>query len=657
MYKKAVAPLLIIVVLVCGIVAYQTLEQRSIDAPPQATATFRVLDWTGTSSGAEIRMEIQAQALNDGVTVAQIVQDPKDPRSSRILHASDQLNVPADFGRLMSTNVVVGNAPSTLSPIGEWSGWGPIDGIEAVVSGLASNGITAEIISEPQSLPSLTALPASLVQVYASLVLFVIGLGVATVISTQRALAVQQLHGATLTVKLWRALASPLVAVIIAGVALSMAEAIYCLVAYDGAYIVEFVGQTLLLLGVLVVVLSASIALATFLYHQIDPLPALGGATPGRTLLLSSWVLHGVLLIVVASLGATALGANDRFESFSNYGNQIRAERLSVPQFGGVYTQEQENEAGRVTAKWITDLDTQGEGLVARHQSLLDGAQSFDVFYINEEYLERHAPASSIDTGSPNAVTVYRPTQVSQTAMDIAIDDIAFTSHSSSSSIDVVEVEHTGTFPTLTMPALSTNHVVTSLENPILVVLPRGSRATAKFALSGDGFYILDGEKVLSEASNDPEITRYLRSITPLDSLVDQTIAVASGERAMAIAALVVGILALVIVTMTGVISYGQYARKRLEIQFLFGWKLSSMYLWFIVLEFFALAALGWWFVREVGRHRSEQESYILTGLDGSVVPVYAAPAALIALVISIIVFVGTTALVHTRMVKKGAVQ
>lgn len=125
----------------------------------------------------------------------------------------------------------------------------------------------------------------------------------------------------------------------------------------------------------------------------------------------------------------------------------------------------------------------------------------------------------------------------------------------------------------------------------------------------------------------------------------------------MAIAALVVGILALVIVTMTGVISYGQYARKRLEIQFLFGWKLSSMYLWFIVLEFFALAALGWWFVREVGRHRSEQESYILTGLDGSVVPFYAAPAALIALVISIIVFVGTTALVHTRMVKKGAVQ
>lgn len=669
MFKKITSPLLVFVVLLNAMIAYQAVEERSLNAPPQATAAFRIMDWSGERRGTDIRDAIATLADESGVQVAQIVQDPADPRASRILYSGSSVNsgttpsgfnmldIPPEFGRLMSTELVVDAAPAPLSPIGEWSGWGPVSAFQNFIERLSAEGITAEIIGNPTQLPTISSLPPSLLQVFACLVLLVIGIGVARVISAQRTLAVQQLHGATFTAKLWGML-DALAAVFAATMAIvGVLEVLFCFVLYDGAYISEFVGQTFLLAGLLFVFLVAGMSLATFLYHQIDPLPALQGATPGRSLLLTSWLLHGLLLIVVASLGATALSASHQFDSFSTYADQIKDENLSTVQFGGVYTQEQESEVGPIAGAWITDLDQRGDGLVAHHVALMNGPRTIDLLYVNDAYLERNPGQLPLATENTNSVHVYRPSHISNEELTGALEDVAFQSDSPEDSIIVHDVDSTGTYPTYSMPSAGGSSAVTSVSDPVLAVLPPGSIAATGFALSGDGFYVTDGDRALADAAENPGLNRYLRSVTPLSAITNQTIASTSADLAAAVSAFVAGIIALIIVTMTGVISYGQYARKRLKIQYLFGWRLSSMYLWFIVLEALALAALAVWLFNEWSAFRAEQESYLLVGLQGSGTPFFAGIAALVVLASSVILFTLSTAFVHHRMVKKGATQ
>ncbi|VDG76268.1 Uncharacterised protein [Actinobaculum suis] len=86
MFKKITSTLLVFVALLSTMIAYQALEERSLNAPPQATAAFRIMDWSGERRGTDIRDAIATLADESGVQVAQIVQDPADPRASRILY-------------------------------------------------------------------------------------------------------------------------------------------------------------------------------------------------------------------------------------------------------------------------------------------------------------------------------------------------------------------------------------------------------------------------------------------------------------------------------------------------------------------------------------------------------------------------------------------
>ncbi|MDI9498355.1 MAG: hypothetical protein QM270_07715 [Bacillota bacterium] len=668
MFRKVTSPLLAFVALLCAVIAYQVLEERSLNAPPQATVVFRIMDWSDGRSGSEIRNTISKLARQSCVQAAQIVQDPADPRASRILYTTGPgsattspspatgLDIPPEFGHLMTTKVVDG-APPGLSPIGEWSGWGSESSFQDFIGRLSVDGIAGEIISRPIQLPGLTSLPISFLQIYACLVLLIIGMGIAQVVSAQHTLAVQQLHGVSFVVKLWHTLAAPATVFAAATIIIGIVEALYCFAVYDGAYLREFVGQTVLLAGVLIVFLLAGIALAAFLYHRIDPLPALQGATPGRSLLLMSWLLHGLLLIVVASLGTTALGAAHRFDSFRAYAEQIRDENLSVVQFGGVYTPEQEAEVGQLADAWITEVDLRGNGLVAHHATLMDGLMPVDVLYVNNAYLDRNPGEMALQTNKLNSVHVYRPGNVSDAVFEKLLEEVAFQNDSAEEAIAVHDVNRTGTYPTYSMPSPAAGMSVTSVSDPVVVVLPQGSAAATAFALSGDGFFVSDGDQVLSDAAENPGINRYLRSITPLSTIADQIIASTSGDLAARVSAFIAGVFALLIVTLTGVVSYGQYARRRLAIQYLFGWRPGSMYLWFIILEALAAAALGVWFFGRLRAFRAEQESYLLVGTAGSASPFYAVPGALLAFAISFIVFVLGTTFVHRHLVRKGAIQ
>lgn len=668
MFRKVTLPLLVFVALLCAVIAYQALEERSLDAPPQATVVFRIMDWSNGRTGSEIRNTVSELARQSCVQAAQMVQDPADPRASRILYTAGPgsattspspatgLDIPPEFGHLMITKVVDG-APPGLSPIGEWSGWGSEPSFQDFIDRLSADGISGEIISRPIQLPGLTSLPMSFLQIYACLVLLVIGMGITQVVSAQRTLAVQQLHGVSFVVKLWHTLAAPVTVFAAATIIISIVEAIYCFAVYNGTYLREFVGQTVLLVGVLIVFLLAGIALAAFLYHRIDPLPALQGATPGRSLLLTSWLLHGLLLIVVASLGTTALGARHRLDSFRTYAEQIRDENLSVVQFGGVYTQEQEADVGQLAGKWITEVDLRGDGLVVHHATFMDGPMPVDVLYVNNSYLDRNPGEMTLQTNNLDSVHVYRPGNVSEGAFEMVLEDVTFQNNSAQEAIVIHDVNQTGTYPTYSMPSPAAGMSVASVSDPVVVVLPQGSAAATAFALSGDGFFITDGDQALSDVAENPELNRYLRSITPLSTIAAQTIASTSGDLAARVSAFIAGVIALIIVTMTGVVSYGQYARKRLAIQYLFGWRPSSMYLRFIFMEALTAAALGVWFLGRLRAFRTEQESCLLVGTAGSTSPFYALPAALLTFAVSFSVFVLSTAFVHRRLVRKGAIQ
>lgn len=610
------------------LLAYQVTDFANASAPLSATATVTVTRWNGAAPTTAVRGELQAFARKNQLTLAQIVPDLTAGRAVRhlFLVAGD----PAagqdwssrgigDFGESTRTVVHPLTDAGPRQFIGNWVVFGSPSKATLFVAFLQRHGADATATPQARIPPALPHFTHPVLLVAWVFTLLLVASATAHTVSRARRYAVSRVHG----ISLWRLLLGELLPVIatwlIAGVAILAAGAGFTLARYRGAGMLYFLWSALVLsAGFLLAVLTAT-GVALYAIGSVDLLGALKGRTASRTLTVSAYVLRFAAVAAALGLVASALSLGGARAERLRAEDPLRAlGDASLVTLGYAYSNEEQDRAGQLVGPWLQRLDAAGRLLVAIQR---DGGSppsplsGHAVLVVNNAYLA-HQPIALSDgsrltrvTGGPTVVIPAAAWASRDAVRDGLVEDLP-----GAQAIGLGTAALSRAAPRLTVSTLTVPRVDPSLPgalqsivtDPVVVAVPGPLPSGYVGAATRGQVLILDPKEAIREVRENPALSRYVMSITPVMEIAQAE--AANQDLALRDAAVgaVVALLVVLMAGVTGTLIHTQRSAQRSMVRHLHGRSLVATYPTLITVEAVLLLAILAWFPVQVFQQRRE---------------------------------------------------
>ncbi|MGO0577423.1 hypothetical protein [Ornithinimicrobium panacihumi] len=596
-----------------------------------AQQLITITQWSGKESAADLRRDIEEAANDGGFQLGQLVPDPENSRVARTLYvAGPGIVKPGtpdnflDFGDAMHTTVQPLTDLGLHSPVGNWVVFGDSEDTLIATRVLHEHG--AETL--PQALttsPQLGQLPQSAKTIIAAFVLLLFGTTAAFVVTRTRRYAIARMHGRRL-LSGWRQEVVPFfyawlaggVATLIVGVALTVAR-------FDGVGLGPLVLQALAISTVFLVGVGMAFVLLLAVTHSMPLLAALKGDIPGRTIVLSSYVLRSAAIALALGLGATSASLLVDGQARAEAERPLQELRgAAVLTLGNAFTEEDQNLLGRTVEAWLADLDAEGKVLLAKQETIGGGDSMIaphPTLLVNDKYLdEQHIGLHDETVLSREAlnqdVTVMIPPELwpnreavvaeAKTLLELRTRDAGRDLSTRTLEARASQVVATYSSPSEVAGAPLQQDQQAFLRDAIIIVMPPNTYEGYVSAVSAGELIVLDPDVVRAQVQQDAQLQRFVLSVTPATAKADL---IASEKQSEFRSASFAAAISYLVLLLAGIAVAGGYAKQfatRIFVQHLNGWRISKTYRALIVVEALLLSFILAWAPFRVAQERSE---------------------------------------------------
>lgn len=659
-----------------AVLSFQVVEDASRTTPLGATVNLTVVTYQGNASAAQLRAELIELARQEGITLAQVVPDNERNRSVRgvYLVAGDS-SAPGpepdgdDFGDAMSTRVHPLADLGLRSPFGKWVIFGDPSHSSLVTSFFNDRGAQTVTRTVPD-LPRLMGVAPSVYPVLLTVGLLLIGTSGAFVVSRTHRYAVQRLHGAS-AYAVWLRDIGPLLRIWgISGAAVTTTAALGAWLWSGGAGVLLFSSQTALFASCFLAVAMGTHAIVFVMVASVDILGALKGNVPGGATVTAYALRAAAVFVALGLASGTVSQVLDNSERTRAAQPLRELGEAAVLTFGNAYTEKDQNALGATVQPWLRTMDRQGDLIIAYRDSI--GGQGSGIAYcpvlmVNEPFLaEQRVELASGEqvTADPRQGQIVVPDHLwSQREKVLGELEALLDFRLRGGSVQADQLLHGSdgqTIFSLQVPSSTSNPLSPEkafVADPIVIVMPPGQFDSYVTAATSGQVLIRDRASTVPAIQQDPQLSRFIVSVTPVSARADVVAARESGQLR---SSLISTGTAYVVVLMAGTavtIAYTSRHAQRVLVRHLHGWRFASIYSRLLALESFLLAVILGWVPWQIYQEREELLQMAQVAPIPGRLPTAGVADLLPIIMLALITtggFLATLVIVHRRVVRRG---
>lgn len=650
-----------------AVLGYQVVDTLSSSTPLSTTATVTITQWHGTGSAQALRNELLATVDQQRLIVGQVVPDVRQGRSLRhvYLAAPDRSIDPGllggDFGEGTRTVIHPLGDAGARTPVGNWIVVGQPAQADSIAAWFRSHGAVVRVDRAAATPPRLPYVASPVQSILGVMLLMVVATGASMVVSHTRKIAIERLHGTPTTSILRQEVSSLVIWGAAAGVVTLVGCTLLSFLRYQGAGLAPFLWVTACFALGLLTALIASVALTVQFVTQVEVLGAIKGRIPSFALTASAYVLRIAAVAAALSVAAGSLGL------LQLQGQQNAAtaplDRLgdaSSITLGNAYTEQEQTRLGRIIGGWLREQDTEGQAVVALQRDLSMGS----TMVVNRAFLSSQPiglhDGTTFSPGQAKGLTAVLPPRLwpRRAQVEAALaQELADLIADSPSGITTVEAAP-GLILTPLSAASPQGGASAQIEEPIVVMSPTPLVGGYVEGATKAQVLLKDPDVALSQVQASPDLSLYVKSITP----VSQNLATARAELDQQLAnSLFATAVSYLVVLAAGVAATLIHTRQHAQrgfVRYLHGWPLLSTYPALVVTEAaILLIVLAWFPVMVLRRRRELAPLNAIAPIPGglpTIEPSYVVASGLLA-VILVFGFLITLATAHRKIVRNGA--